>query len=286
MSAASGPCGIFASGLHCEGMRWGPLAAVLLSVAARAQGPGAASVFDDSGVRVYYNAQNLWRAKDGAFVGRREATKLVLVYDFFDSDGEEGRYAACPSNRGDPARAPSCGAIQAAVGEALGMWSEAAGVLSLRRRTGSEPVNIWIAWTDGFRGRFPPIARSVDNSRDADEPTRTDADQGFHGLNRVGYPGDRKTSGALLFNDSFCWYLDEAVCPAPVRLANGKTVSNNHSVRTVSLHEAGHVLGFGHFTVPSIMGLSGGTGRYELTPYDREAVRRLYELVNASVPSW
>ncbi|MCR4296324.1 MAG: matrixin family metalloprotease, partial [Elusimicrobia bacterium] len=104
------------------------------------------------------------------------------------------------------------------------------------------------------------------------------------GFGQVAYPGAKKAYGALLFNDRYCWFLDEAACPAPTRMPNGKIVSNSRSVRLVSLHEAGHVLGFGHFTVPSIMGMAGGSERYELTAYDREAARRLYERVDASVP--
>ena len=230
-------------------MRWGTLAVALLALAGAAQN----TAFDDKGVRVTYSPQNLWRSEHGAFLGAREGGNLVLVFDFFDSEAS-GRYFACPPNRGDPKLAPTCEAVQSAVGQALAMWSRAAGKLILRRRESpSEPVNIWIAWTNAFPGAHQPIGRSVDNSRDAGAPERSDADQGFEGFDRVAYPGIKKTYGALLFNDKYCWFLDEAACPAPVRLDNGKVVSNNRSIRLVSLHEAGHVLGFGHFTVPSIM---------------------------------
>ncbi|MCR4295701.1 MAG: hypothetical protein NUW21_09225, partial [Elusimicrobia bacterium] len=96
-------------------MRWGPLALLLLAASARAE-----TSFDDSGVRVYYEARNLWRSEAGSFLGRREGKSLVLTYDFFDSNGE-ARYAACPPDRGDPGRAPDCAAVQAAVGQALGL---------------------------------------------------------------------------------------------------------------------------------------------------------------------
>ena len=264
-------------------MRRGLLAVVLLAAAARAA--DAPKAFDDSGVRIFYSPQNLWRGADGSFLGRREGRNLVLTYDFFGERGEGGNYADCPSNRGDPDRAPGCAEIQAAVGEALDLWAEASGVLIIRRRRSpSEPVNIWVAWTDALPGERPPIGRSVDNSRDARTEDRPAADQRFQGFAKVGYPGVRKTLGALLLNDRYCWYLDEAACPRPETLPNGKVMSINRSIRLVSLHEFGHVLGFGHFTVPSIMGMSGGTEKYELTAYDREAVRRLYRGVDASVP--
>lgn len=258
-------------------MRWGPLAIMLLAANALA--------FDDSGVRLLYSPQNLWRSEAGSFVGRREGKRLALVYDFFGSTGEGGNYADCPSDRGDPARAPGCADIQAAVGESLDLWGEASGYLIFRRRSSAaEPVNVWIAWTDAFPGERPPIARSIDNGRDARELERQAGNQTYGGLNRVAYAGVKKSSGALLFNDRYCWFLDEAACPAPVTAPNGKVLSRNRSIRLVSLHEAGHVLGFGHFTIDSIMGLSGGSGKYELTAYDREAVRRVYERVDASVP--
>lgn len=266
-------------------MRWGPLAVAFLALSAQAQTPGASKSFDDAGVRLMYSPQNLWRNESGSFLGRREGKKLVLIYDFFGASGENGNYTDCPTRRGDPERAPNCEDIQDAVMASLDLWAEASGYLILRRRvSSSEPVNIWIAWTDGFNEPHPPIARSVDNSRDARAPQRNDADESFRGFGRVAYPGAKKTLGALLFNDRYCWFLDEAACPAPTRAPNGKVLSNNRSVRLVSLHEAGHVLGFGHFQVNSIMGMAGGSERYELTEYDREAVRRLYQRVDASVP--
>lgn len=261
-------------------MNRGPLALLLLlATAAVAQTPD----FDDSSIRVYYQPHNLWRSEQGSFTGHREGKNIVLTYDFFD-EGES--YASCPSNHGVPASAASCDAVREAVDDALRLWAEASGRLILRRRSSpSEPVNIWIAWAppSTFGGRAP-VARSIDNSRDASEPQRTDGAENFSGFQRVAYPGAKKSMGALIFNDRFCWHLDDAsLCAAPPAAPNGKITEYKHAVRQVALHEAGHVLGFGHFTNSSIMGLSGGSERYELTPYDREAVRRLYERVDASV---
>ncbi len=262
-------------------MRPGPLiAALLLALPALAQAPP----FDDSHVRVLYSPHNLWRSEQGSFLGRREGRSLVLVYDFFD-EGE--RYFSCPSNAGAEEGGPDCGEFRDAVGRALEMWGEASGRLILRRcEAGSEPVNIWIAWArpEAFGGRAP-AARSVDNSREAGEAERRSGADGFAGLDKVAYPGVRKRSGALFFNDRFCWHVGERdSCPRPRALPNGKVPEHKHDVRTVALHEGGHVLGFGHFGNSSIMGVAGGSERYELTAYDREAVRRLYERVDAAVP--
>lgn len=262
-------------------MRRGPLAAVLfLALPALAQAPP----FDDSHIRVYYQPHNLWRSEQGHFVGRREGRNVVLVYDFFD-EGE--RYSSCPSNRGTSEGGPDCGEFREAVGRALELWGEASGRLVLRRReSSSEPVNIWIAWAppEAFGGR-PPVARSVDNSRDASAPEKTGAVEDFQGFAKVAYPGAKKWSGALFFNDRYCWHVGERdACPKPRALPNGKVPEYKHDVRTVALHESGHVMGFGHFGNSSIMGVSGGSERYELTAYDREAVRRMYERVDASVP--
>ncbi len=252
-----------------------PLAFLLLVLPAVAQTPA----FDDSGVRVYYEPQNLWRDAEGRFTGRRENGKLVLLYDFFD---QRDRHA-CPENTGGRENSPTCEQVQDAVGRAIEMWGEASGRLVLRRRSGPGTVNLWIAWTRRF-DEGSPVARAFDRGPDGSE-TRLKADEGFRGFGRVAYPGERKTSAGLLFNDKFCWHLEDAsACPSPAPLPNGKVPEHKHDARKVALHEAGHVVGFGHFTVSSIMGLSGGSGRYELTPYDREAVRILYERVDASVP--
>lgn len=254
----------------------GPLAALLfLAMPAAAQAPA----FDDSGVRVSYEPSLLWRGEQGQFLGRREGTKLVLVYDFFDAQGRR----SCPSDTGRGPGAPSCERIQDAVGRAIELWGEASGRLVLRRRRQDDAVNIWIAWTRVF-DRGSPVARAVDGAREAlQAPGR--GDEGYQGFSRVAYPGERKEFAGLFFNDKFCWHLEDAsACPSPPPLPNGKVIEHKHDVRKVALHEAGHVLGFGHFTVPSIMGAAGGTERYELTPYDREAIRILYERVDASVP--
>lgn len=229
----------------------------------------------DDGVRLFYAPENLWRSPSGRFVGSREGGKLVLVYDFFDEEG----YAACPSDRGDPRLAPPCEEFQDAVDEALALWAEAAGTLVIRRRSSpSQPVNIWVAWTGAFAGQPPPVARAVDNSRDAAAADPGEPEPGFGGLHRPAYPRLRKTSAALFFNDRFCWHLDsDAACPRPRVAPSGKKVSRNRPLRPVALHEAGHVLGLGHFSAASIMGVAGGSERYELTELDRRVVRFLYE---------
>lgn len=256
-------------------MRRAPLVlALLLALPAAAQ-----KEFDDSFIRVYYQPQNLWRTESGAFVGRREGKSIVLTYDFFD----DGDYASCPPLKGGG----ECGDFQDAVSAALEMWGEASQTLVWRRRASpSEPVNVWIAWAppSAFGGR-PPVARSIDNSRDASTPDRNDSVRDFHGFRVVAYPNDKKSSGALIFNSRYCWHLgDKSVCKAPPAAASGKIPEYEHDARIVALHESGHVMGFGHFTNDSIMGLSGGTERYELTAYDREAVRLLYARVATSVP--
>ncbi|UPT75053.1 MAG: matrixin family metalloprotease [Elusimicrobiota bacterium] len=161
---------------------------------------------------------------------------------------------------------------------------EASGVLSLRRREASgDPVNIWIAWVDyGGRG---PVGQARDNQRTIDGPEPGEAVKNFGGFRNVAYPDQKKSSAALFFNQRYCWHLgNKDECEPPPTTPSGKVPEYQFDARIVALHEGGHVMGFGHFTNDSIMGHSGGTGRYELTAYDREAARRLYERVAASVP--
>ena len=248
-------------------MRLGPLAAAFFALCA------AAGDFDDSGVVLTYAPQALWRAPNGDFTGKREGDKVVLVYDYL-SEGEG--YSACP------ARGAKCAEAQRAVAEAFDLWSGASGRLVVRRRAGSEPVNFWISWTTKLRatvvGGSGPRGLSVDNSRSAEAPAGPVVEN-FGGLARPMRPGVRKEFGSLFFNDNFCWVVDDAsVCPPPVN-TGFKIITSARPVRETSLHEGGHVLGFGHFTAPSIMGRAGGTGRYELTALDREAIRRVYDQV-------
>jgi hypothetical protein len=130
-----------------------------------------------------------------------------------------------------------------------------------------------------------PVGEARDNQRVIDGPEPPEAVKNFGGFRNVAYPDAKKSSAALFFNDRFCWHLgDLEDCPAPPAAPSGKIPEYQFDARKVALHEGGHVMGFGHFTNDSIMGLSGGSGRYELTAYDREAARRLYERVAASVP--
>lgn len=266
------------------------VAALLLAAAASAAPPPAPAgvpspLFDDSGIRIMYPPQNLWRDAAGAFTGRLEGGKIILIYDFFD-DGPPGgtptRYFKCPTDQGGSPTASSCGALQAAVADSLGLWADASGRLSFRRAGPGDKVNIWLAWTSELSG---DLGKSVDNSRDARRvpPAAAGAIRGF---SQPAFPASTKEYSTLLFTDDTCWYVDDAGgCPPDEVLPNGKRIPKGRSIRLLSLHEAGHVIGFGHFTRPSIMEVSGGTEAYELTPYDRQAAKALYDMVAASLPA-
>jgi hypothetical protein len=251
-------------------MRLAPLAAALLAAAS-----ASAADFDDAGVVLTYKPEMLWRSASGAYLAGREGEKTVLVYDFF---GEGDGYSPCPTHGGGVKPAATCEESQRAVGDAFQLWAGAAGNLVVRRRSGGERVNFWISWTSRLQGAVvAPRGRSVDNSRDAraGDP-ETDADAA--GFAKPMHPGSRKEFGALFFNDQYCWVVDdESACPAPTNPSGLKSISIARPLRATSLHEGGHVLGFGHFTASSIMGVAGGSGRYELTPLDRAAIRLLYE---------
>lgn len=239
--------------------------------------------FDDSDVRISYAPADLWRDRDGRFTATRVGDSILLRYAFFDETNGSARYASCPPDRGEPGRAPDCAAVQEAVGDALKMWADASdGKLRVTRAAPGQTPDIWIAWTNGFT-RMPPIARVVDDTRDAASEPPDGVAPDYGGFAHPAFPGARKAYSALLFNDSYCWKIADGACPAPTVLPNGKTVSRTRDARLVALHESGHALGFGHFTRDTIMGMAGGSERYELAPYDREAVRRLYSLVLASL---
>jgi hypothetical protein len=240
---------------------------------------GSKAGFDDRRTRVSIAARNMWRDASGRFSGRREGDSLVLFYDFFD-DGAQGRYLPCPSK---PGNVYPCAEAQKAVVEALELWAAAAGRIVLRRRSGGEAVNIWITWT----GALPKltVGTVVDNAQDVDVKPPEGAASSFGGLSAPVFPELIRTFVTLAFNDAICWYIDdEAACPPPEVLANGKVLRDKSKpLRTVALHEGGHAMGFGHFSGPSIMGASGGEERYELTQYDRDAARLFYEGIARSL---
>jgi hypothetical protein len=258
----------------------GRLAGMKESSAARQAPAGPGTIGDDAGVVISYFPDKLWRDADGAFTAKREGDKIVITYAFFDAQEGAARYAACPPSRGTPAA--DCRAVQDAVAEAMNKWAEASGRLVLRRVEPGAGANIWIAWTDGFKGN-PPRARVVDDTRSAASEPPEGVDLEAKGFGRPQFPRGRKAFSALLFNDAFCWQIAGGACPAPRTLPNGKTVSSTRDVRLTALHESGHAFGFGHFTVDTIMGVAGGSQRYQLTPYDRDAIRVLYDRVFASL---
>lgn len=246
-----------------------PLLVLLLALPASAQ-------TDLSGVEVTYRGEDLWRDAQGGFLGKREGDKVVLVYDFF---GKTKRYSACPRAPGRDGGPVDCAAAQRAIDDAFQMWAEAAGRLVIRRRSGKERVNIWVSWATQLPGVVMPRGRSVDNSRDSMAPDAPVV-EGASGIDKPRVPDGKKEYGSVFFLDSYCWYVDsDAACPPATNPSGVKPVSNARPLRSAALHELGHSLGFGHFSANTIMAQAGGAGRYELTPLDREAVRRLYERV-------
>ncbi len=272
--------------------------------------------FDDSHVRVYYHPWHLWRNSFNELVGSMENGKLVLTYDFFEdspSDPEQRKYFKCPLPPPpdwdcasliedlDPrhrkyikcplplADYPDCDLMQNAVIGALTSWADASNHVVLRHKSVKDDgnVNIYIAWTSAFVGGPPPllspVAKVVDNSKDANQEQPPGPATPVQGFASVFYPYLKKEFSTLLFNADNCWYLDdESVCPAPIVLPDGKILSMNQSISTIALHESGHVFGFGHFTRPSIME-GPGTREHSLTYYDRTAVRLLYDKVMKSI---
>lgn len=227
--------------------------------------------FDESFVRLFYRPDRLWRNASGDFLGTKEDGRLVLIFDFLNETQDGRRITPCPSNRGVPERAATCEEVQDAVGEAFALWNEAAGRLQVRRRASpSEPVNIWIGWTRAIE----------DPAKTYDTPEPPRLEKTYQGFARPAYPRARKQSSMILFKDVYCWYLEADDCPEVPLLPSGKLVNLNRSVRIIALHEGGHALGFGHMLYPpSIMDLPGEDVTYLLTPFDRQAVRILYDRV-------
>jgi hypothetical protein len=250
-------------------------------------------VIDDSGIRVMFPPQNLWRNSLGEFVGSMEEGKIVLIYDFFEdasSDSEQKRYFQCPVADYASTNPPDCQSMQDAVVASLNRWASASNQIILRRKSADdERVNIFIAWTNAFSSSGllgNPIAKVIHNSMDANDDESENAPASdAQGFSKPFYPDSKQEFVTLLFNSSgYCWYLDdESACPPEPIRDGGKIIKTNYPISLVALHEAGHVLGFGHFTYPSVMGVSGGTDNNYLTAYDRTAVRTLYSLVIQSL---